>query len=435
MFTYLRQGDLFICASEQQLDYWLGALMAAGRINSHTLENTLSVDHLIAVVPFGLSNIRPKPNLPVMKGVIPGITPQDKVLFWGGGIWEWTDPLGLMEAFKLLLRERDDLRIVFGAQHHFEDGMVSKMPVTAQLMDYIGQEGWLDKYVFFLDWIPYDQIGTYLLEADLGVSLFKQSIENRFAIRSRLFDYLWAECPCVISDGDYLSKLLGKMGLAKVVTPGDPAGTASAILNSLEHDRKDTRISRKYAAKIKQMYWSSSVRPILAFLREPRYAPDGEMARRNLHYIAPLRRDWNEIRAERDHLRSQLEIVSAAHIKEQDLFQQERDQLRSQLEILSAAHLKELDVFQRERDTFQQNLEASLADRNACQEAQENCSRALEEAKKESEALQAEIKSARQENTQLSHEYEKLQAELEAYRNRRAVRFVDYAVRLINRIR
>jgi len=431
MFTYLRQGDYFICASEQQLDYWMGALMAAGRVNLHTLDSTLSLDYLISVVPFGLSNTPPKPSSPVMKGAIPGIDPQDKVIFWGGGIWEWTDPLGLMEAFKLLLRDRDDLRIVFGARHHFENSLDSNMPVTAQLMDYVVREGWLDKYVFFLDWIPYDQIGNYLLEADLGVSLFKQSIENRFAIRSRLFDYLWAECPCVVTDGDYMSQFLGKIGLAQVIAPGETAGIASAILNSLERPRKETRIPRKFAAQIKQMYWSSTVQPILTFLREPRFAPDGEIARRNLHNIAPLRRDWNDIRTERDHLRLQLERFSVERIQEQD-------------------------VFQRERDRFQRDLEANLAEINTlqldnknCQEAQENCLRALEEAHKEYEALQTEHKSARLENTELSHEYEKLQGEseklqqeceilkteLKAYQNRRSVRIADYLSRLIRRYR
>ncbi len=35
---------------------------------------------------------------PAIKGVVPGIGPDDKVILWGGGIYNWFDPLTLLRA-------------------------------------------------------------------------------------------------------------------------------------------------------------------------------------------------------------------------------------------------------------------------------------------------------------------------------------------------
>lgn len=208
LFAYLRQGDFFICASEKQYDFWLGALLAAGRLNSKTLGVDFTVDHLISIVPIGLPDVPPTPDRNLLKGVMPGIGLQDKVIFWGGGIWDWTDPLVLMDALKIVLRQRDDVRIVFAGLHHFEKNTVLPMSVVARLLDVVEREGWLGRHVFFQDWIPYDQRGAYLLEADIGVSLNLRSVETRYAARARLLDYLWTGLPCVLSQGDDLSNLL-----------------------------------------------------------------------------------------------------------------------------------------------------------------------------------------------------------------------------------
>lgn len=286
MFTYLRQGDFFTCATEQQKDFWLGALLAAGRINLHTLEAISDFEKLISVVPFGIPDTPPTTTGPVMKGIIPGIEPGDRVIYWGGGIWDWTDPLSLMEALKIVLASRTDVRVVFGTRHHFDSKIVPEMSIVARLTQYIEREGWLNKYVFFLDWIPYDQRGAYLLEPDLGVSLFANSLENRYAVRSRLFDYFWAGTPCIVSNKDYMARYLSEIGLAWVVEPGDSPGIAALILRLLEHKKEDL-IPHELPVHSKRMRWTAIIQPIVEFLKHPRLAPDAAQSRARLHYVIP----------------------------------------------------------------------------------------------------------------------------------------------------
>ena len=171
MYVYLRHGDYFICSSEKQHDLWVGALMAAGRINPISLKDHFQLDHLLGIVPMGMPLSPPQPTPPRLRNVVPGIDDDDKILFWGGGIWEWTDPFTLIEAMELLLKKRQDIRLVFGSLHHFDQDIVPEMTVANRFFSKIEDNGWLDRYVFFQDWVPYDERGGTLLEVDLGISL------------------------------------------------------------------------------------------------------------------------------------------------------------------------------------------------------------------------------------------------------------------------
>src|SRR5262249_18579067 len=94
----LETGDAFLCASERQRDLWVGALAAAGRIDPGRYRGDPTLSGLIAVVPFGIDPAPPTGNGPVLKGVVPGIQPSDRVALWGGGIWDWLDPLTVIRA-------------------------------------------------------------------------------------------------------------------------------------------------------------------------------------------------------------------------------------------------------------------------------------------------------------------------------------------------
>ena len=53
-----------------------------------------------------------------MKGVLPGIGPSDRLLLWGGGIWNWFDPLTVIRAVGRLAEGRSDVKLLFlGLKH------------------------------------------------------------------------------------------------------------------------------------------------------------------------------------------------------------------------------------------------------------------------------------------------------------------------------
>ena len=49
-------ADFVVCANERQTDYWLGTLMAVGKIGAQSARVDPSCRHLVAAVPFGVPN-------------------------------------------------------------------------------------------------------------------------------------------------------------------------------------------------------------------------------------------------------------------------------------------------------------------------------------------------------------------------------------------
>ena len=115
---HLENGDLFLCASAVQRSFWLGMLAAAGRVNRANYAGDRTFDELLAVVPFGIVSTPPVRTKPAVKGVIPGIGADDKVVLWAGGLWNWFDPLTLLEALAHLRERRPEVKGLFlGVRH------------------------------------------------------------------------------------------------------------------------------------------------------------------------------------------------------------------------------------------------------------------------------------------------------------------------------
>ena len=68
----LTRGDLFLCASRKQRDFWLGQLAAVGRVNPVTYDADESMDELVKVVPFGVSDDAPRHDASGAQGCRPG---------------------------------------------------------------------------------------------------------------------------------------------------------------------------------------------------------------------------------------------------------------------------------------------------------------------------------------------------------------------------
>jgi glycosyltransferase involved in cell wall biosynthesis len=269
----LMAGDFFFCANERQRDYWLGALDAFGRINPDTYSADPALYQLIDIVPFGLPSRRPEHTTPAIKGVIPGIEATDRVLLWGGGLWQWLDSLSMVQAVARVVKERPEVRLVFPATRH-PNPAIPDMPMrqrTAELSDRLGLT---DKVVFFGDWVPYKLWPNYLLEADIGTSLHFEALETHFAFRTRMLDYLWAGLPMVVTGGDSTSKLVTQYGLGEVVPPGDEEAVAQAIIRLLDTADLREAYRQRFDQVRPQFTWESVCEPIARFCAQPRLAPD-----------------------------------------------------------------------------------------------------------------------------------------------------------------
>lgn len=264
-------GDFFICASERQRDWWLGLLEQQGRINPHTYAGDPSLRRLIDVVPYGLPAEPPQATRPVIRGVWPGIGPEDRFVLWGGGLWEWLDPLTALRAVRRLADAGLAIRLVFPGTRHPNPNMPD-MPQRARTLALAEELGLTGRYAFFGDWVPYEDWPTVLLEADVGLSLHPDTVEARLAYRSRVLDYIWAGLPMVVTRGDAISNVVQDHGLGVVVDFQDEAGVAEAILTLTE--RSKSARQEQFAAARAEMTWERAARPLIEFCRTPHHAAD-----------------------------------------------------------------------------------------------------------------------------------------------------------------
>lgn len=264
-------GDFYLCASERQRYWWLGLLAAHGRLNTRTYGADPSLRSLVDVVPYGCPPEALHHDRQVLKGVVPGIRSGDRLLLWGGGIWEWLDPLTLLRAVALLVAERPKLRLMFpGTRHPSAD--VPDMPMRTRAMDLAAELELLGRTVFFGDWVPYSDWPSYLLEADLGVSLHFSSLETQLAFRTRILDYVRAGLPMIVTRGDATAEIVAGYDLGLVVDYEDVAGAARAIAALLDEPRGARR--ERFLAAQDALRWERVAQPLIRFCRAPWRAAD-----------------------------------------------------------------------------------------------------------------------------------------------------------------
>jgi FkbM family methyltransferase len=269
-----RRGDFFLAASPKQRDMWLGHLGSLGRINVATYGDDPCLDRLIAIAPFGLPDGPPVHSRSVLKGVVPGIAPNDCVILWGGGIYDWYDPLTLLRAIDRLRRQLPRVRLFFPGMRH-PNPQVPTMRMAVEARRLSEQLGLTGKYVFFNeDWVPYEERQNYLLEADVAVSTHLDHLKTSFSVRARVLDYLWARLPVVVSTGDFFGDLVAQEELGAVVPPGDVDALQGALQRMLSDAEWMAACSSPAAVVGKRFVWTAALKPLVEFCRDPHRAPD-----------------------------------------------------------------------------------------------------------------------------------------------------------------
>ena len=253
----LRNADVILCAVEPQRERLEAALDALGPIRRRPP---------VEVVAFGLPEDPPPSSERPMRERFPQIGPDDVVVLWWGNVWRWFDAPTALQAFARVAARRGDVRLVFTAgKHPRRDWPV--LDASDQARDLAAEMGLLGESVFFLDdWVPQEQRHHYLLEADIGLTLHRDTAETAVAARGRYMDYAWAGLPCVLGAGDVLADRFAEAGFATTVASGD-VDAAVAALDRLVEDAGERERRRAASRPLADEFrWSATVQPLLRAL-------------------------------------------------------------------------------------------------------------------------------------------------------------------------
>jgi glycosyltransferase involved in cell wall biosynthesis len=262
----LMTGDAFVCASEAQRAFWLGELSVLGRLDRRVYLADPSLRTLIDVVPFGLDESPPRASNGSIRKRFDVIGPADPIVLWAGGVWDWLDPVTVIDSVDRLRERRPDVRLVFMGGRH-PNPLVAEMRAMRRAVDRV-RELELDGTILFNDgWVRYAERGGWLLEADVGVSAHTDTVEARLAFRTRLLDYLWASLPVVATKGDFLAETLAGAGAARLVGYGDVDGWVTALDEALAPGAR-AAAQRSGDAVRATLVWPRALEPLVPIVEE-----------------------------------------------------------------------------------------------------------------------------------------------------------------------
>ncbi len=130
---------------------------------------------------------------------------------------------------------------------------------SAHLRDLARRQGVEDR-VRLVDSVSLDELLAWTREADVGVALLEDTCRNhRLALPNKLFEYIAAGVPVVVSDLPELRRIVTHYNIGWTATPGDPRAIAQAISLALEEPR-DPRLDENLARAAAEVHWSRESR-------------------------------------------------------------------------------------------------------------------------------------------------------------------------------
>jgi glycosyltransferase involved in cell wall biosynthesis len=253
----LRSADLVLCAGRRQ-----GELLEA---ELETFEGARRPP--LCTVPFGIDGELPPGEGHPLREHFDQIGAGDRVVLWWGSLWRWLDAETAIRAIALLADSHPEIKLVFTAGRP-PNGDAERHSVLAEAKDLAAELGVLDRSVLFLDeWVPFARRGDYLRDADLGLTLHRDTEEASLAARARYMDYLLAGLPCVLGRGDETAERFERAGFATLVEAGLPAATATAIVEALDEPAR-TEAAAAGQVLVDEFRWERVAVPLLVSLRE-----------------------------------------------------------------------------------------------------------------------------------------------------------------------
>jgi glycosyltransferase involved in cell wall biosynthesis len=251
----LLRGDVFLCATEAQRLFYLGTLLAVGRLNPVAFANDAHLDSLVRIAPFG---VEPPRAMATADLDAPAI------LF--GGVYDWYDPILAIDAIAIARAESPRMTLTF-TRH--PNPAITPQGKLAAAIDYAQRKRY--DFVRFEPWAPYGERGAFFDRFALALLTFPQSIETDLSMRTRIYDDLWAALPIVTSSAPGTDNLIARYGAGTIVRSDDPHQFAKAILAIVQDRARYEAMRNATRAFVDEHQWSRTLAPLRAFVREPRF--------------------------------------------------------------------------------------------------------------------------------------------------------------------
>lgn len=235
----LGTADLLMCAAPQQRKFY-------AQLQSN--------DAPWIEVPFGIDPAETKVCA----------KPQDNIVVWGGGLWEWLDPATAVEAILRLNAEGVRSKLLFMGRTRPNRALIDRRREDRfeQLLERGGEHVSANS-----EWVPYRERLSWLRSGKVAIMLHRATAEAEVAIRTRLFDAIAAGVPVVATERGFAAELVEAEGLGTVVPAGDAEAVAAAIRTLLTDDAFHARCVLNLERIRPRFAWEVVTRPLVEVVR------------------------------------------------------------------------------------------------------------------------------------------------------------------------
>jgi glycosyltransferase involved in cell wall biosynthesis len=306
LLIQMAAADCVLLSNERQRDLILGAMATQGMVTPRMFEEDTRLERLFRVAPMGVRPVPPVSGPPRLRGVVPGIGPEDFVIIWNGVILDWYDIELLLRAVHALRDKHPNIRLFFMGTEHPDSYGAKKLEglgggVTKRAIALCKDLGIMDTHVIFnYTWADNEDTQQYLLESDISVCTYFDSLETRYSFRVRYMDVFWAGLPLVCTEGDIVADWVHDRELGVRVAEGDLAGLTAAIDRLASDDGFRARCRANMSAMRDEFTWEQTMAPLVDFCAEPsqrivsRDEQSVGLAMRSAEWLAS--RTWYEAR-------------------------------------------------------------------------------------------------------------------------------------------
>jgi glycosyltransferase involved in cell wall biosynthesis len=248
LMNSLLRGDVFLCASEAQRFFYVGMLLAVGRLNPIAFEGDPHLNSLLRIAPFGVPAPRP--------GTGEGARPP-AVLF--GGIYDWYDPILAIEAIAIARETMPSLTLTF--THHPNPDLTPQGRTAAAIEHVRGKRY---DFVELVPWVAYSEREAFYDRFSAALLTFPQSIETDLSMRTRVYDYLWGGLPIVTSSAPGTDEILEKYDAGRIVRGEEPRHYANALIEVMRGN-----LRQNMQRFVSDHQWSRTLAPLVEFCNAP----------------------------------------------------------------------------------------------------------------------------------------------------------------------
>ncbi len=195
-----RRADYILYASDTQYHYYVGYLAGINKLNPKTYGE---LEKRMFKVPYGVD--------PSEKVGRAQSRPDKPTLLWYGAFYSWFDMESLVESLKELKKDVPGFRMVIaGAQNPYnkDPGLLAHYNRTMKALEPIKD------IIELVPWGPFDERFVTYAKSSAIITWNHDGLENKFAWRTRLMDFILAERPIITNGGDPLAEDLIRRGVA-----------------------------------------------------------------------------------------------------------------------------------------------------------------------------------------------------------------------------